>query len=443
MLTDDQTRDGYTTYIFTNISVLPIAYFLFFVFSSRFGIYEAPSEYTIYRIIYLVSKVIFATFSTLIGIIFILKINYFNQEALKIQILLVWIGISLLRVQKVLSHRAAIKSGKDRLEILVIGTGNRAKHLVNALQKGIRWGVNIVGFLDSDQSMVGSTIVEGKKVIGTIQDIHDTLKSHVVDEVIIAIPRAMISNMDAIAIACEQEGVRLRVMVDFFDVTMARIRYSEIESIPILTLDPVAHDELFILAKRIFDFIVTLSAMPIMLLVMGAVSIAVKLDSRGPIFFKQMRVGKNKRLFNMYKFRSMYVGSDAKIDELEHLNEANGPIFKIANDPRVTRVGRFIRKYSLDELPQLFNVLRGDMSLVGPRPMSVRDVNLFDKGIQRKRFSMKPGLTCLWQISGRSSLPFDKWLELDLKYIENWSFFKDIVILVKTIPVVIAGSGAM
>lgn len=145
----------------------------------------------------------------------------------------------------------------------------------------------------------------------------------------------------------------------------------------------------------------------------------------------------------MLKFRSMVVDAEAKMKEIEHLNEAEGPIFKIERDPRVTRVGEFIRKTSLDEFPQLLNVIRGHMSLVGPRPMSQRDVELFDTGIQRKRFSVKPGLTCIWQISGRSNLPFEKWLELDLKYIDGWSLWLDLKILLLTIPIVLKGSGAV
>ena len=145
----------------------------------------------------------------------------------------------------------------------------------------------------------------------------------------------------------------------------------------------------------------------------------------------------------MFKFRSMYVDAEERLKEIEHLNEADGPIFKIKDDPRTTRVGRFIRKTSIDELPQLINVLRGEMSLVGPRPMSLRDVDRFDRGIQRKRFSVQPGLTCLWQISGRSNLPFEKWLELDLEYITNWNFWLDVQILFKTIPAVLKSRGAV
>jgi lipopolysaccharide/colanic/teichoic acid biosynthesis glycosyltransferase len=182
--------------------------------------------------------------------------------------------------------------------------------------------------------------------------------------------------------------------------------------------------------------------MPFILPLLAIVAVAIKRDSPGPALFKQLRVGQNKRRFLLYKFRTMLDGSERMQNEVEHLNEAAGPIFKITNDPRVTRVGRILRRASLDELPQLFNVLRGEMSLVGPRPMSVRDVNLFDRGIQRKRFSVKPGLTCLWQVSGRSNLPFEKWLELDLWYIEHWSLLLDLKILLKTIPAVFRGTGA-
>jgi lipopolysaccharide/colanic/teichoic acid biosynthesis glycosyltransferase len=190
------------------------------------------------------------------------------------------------------------------------------------------------------------------------------------------------------------------------------------------------------------DVIVAALIIPLLLPLVALIALAIKLDSSGPVFFVQERVGRRKRHFRMLKFRTMVEDADRRQAEFEHLNEAAGPIFKIANDPRITRVGYLLRRSSLDELPQLLHVLTGEMSLVGPRPMSLRDVDLFDQGIQRRRFSVKPGLTCLWQVSGRSELPFSKWLELDLAYIENWSLRLDVTILIKTIPSVLGGKGA-
>jgi exopolysaccharide biosynthesis polyprenyl glycosylphosphotransferase len=216
----------------------------------------------------------------------------------------------------------------------------------------------------------------------------------------------------------------------------------EVDEVPLLTFEPVAQEEWKLLLKRAIDLGLTLAAMPVVLPLMAVVAGAIRLDSPGPVLFKQPRVGQNKRRFVLYKFRTMIEGSERLQGDLEHLNEAQGPIFKIANDPRVTRVGRILRRTSLDELPQLFNVLRGEMSLVGPRPMSLRDVSLFDRGVQRKRFSVRPGITCLWQVSGRSNLPFSKWLELDLWYIEHWSLLLDLKMLLRTIPAVLRGTGA-
>jgi exopolysaccharide biosynthesis polyprenyl glycosylphosphotransferase len=285
--------------------------------------------------------------------------------------------------------------------------------------------------------------VDTRQILGTVDQIESILQKNVVDEVIIAVPRTLLQDTQVIADACEEEGVTLRFMADVFDLRVSRMALTQLDEIPLLSFEPVAQNESKLVVKRIFDLVVTLCAMPLIAPVMLAVAIAIKLDSPGPVFFTQQRVGFRKRLFKMYKFRSMYADAEKRMAEIEHLNEAEGPIFKMANDPRVTRVGRFIRKTSLDELPQLFNVLRGHMSLVGPRPMSQRDVSLFDRSIQRKRFSVRPGLTCLWQVSGRSNLPFEKWLELDLMYIESWSLSLDFKVLLKTIPTVLMRNGAV
>jgi exopolysaccharide biosynthesis polyprenyl glycosylphosphotransferase len=299
-----------------------------------------------------------------------------------------------------------------------------------------------VGYLDLDANLVGESI-GGSDVLGVVDDISAVLKANVIDEVILAIPRAMISDVEKIAYVCEEEGVRFRIMADVFNVQVPRMELVYFGSLPLLTLHPVVQEEWKVLVKRIVDLAITILLLPAVLALTAAIAVAIRLDTEGPVFFVQERVGLKKRLFRMYKFRTMVVGSEKMMKEIEGKNEAEGPIFKIAHDPRITRVGKFLRRTSLDELPQVFNVLRGDMSLVGPRPMSVRDVSLFDKGIQRKRFSVKPGITCLWQVSGRSLLPFSKWLELDLYYISNWSLGLDFKILWKTIPAVLRGTGAM
>jgi exopolysaccharide biosynthesis polyprenyl glycosylphosphotransferase len=231
-------------------------------------------------------------------------------------------------------------------------------------------------------------------------------------------------------------------MADFYDFDAARVSLATVNKIPLLTFESVAMSEFSLMIRRIFDMIVVLAFSPLIALILLILAAAIKLDSPGPVFFLQERVGLHKRRFKMIKLRTMVVDAEARMKEVEHLNEAKGPNFKIKDDPRITRVGGFLRKSSLDELPQLINVLRGQMSLVGPRPMSVRDVDLFDSAIQRKRFSARPGMTCLWQISGRSDLDFDDWLKLDLYYIDNWSIWLDLKILVKTIPCVLRGSGA-
>jgi lipopolysaccharide/colanic/teichoic acid biosynthesis glycosyltransferase len=191
------------------------------------------------------------------------------------------------------------------------------------------------------------------------------------------------------------------------------------------------------------DIIISAGALILLVPFFVIVGILIKLDSPGPIFFVQERMGYNKRRFKFYKFRTMAKDAEKKQKEIEHLNELSGPVFKIKDDPRVTKIGKILRKTSIDELPQLFNTLKGDMSLVGPRPLPVRDYELFDENWQKRRLSVRPGITCLWQSSGRNDLPFDKWIELDMEYIDNWSLLLDLKILIKTIPAVIRGTGAM
>lgn len=428
---------------FPHVVLLPFILFFLSFFLFNFGVYQGLRTTSIFIYGWSLARALVIGHVILFTLLFLLKIQYVSRMIIITFASLDFVILIVTRIGIVWWYFKKFPQKKENnLKVLIIGTGERAKRLSVALCQNSEWGVDIVGHLDPDPTRVGSQVLDSQ-VIGTVESISSVLKNRVIDEVILSIPRNMIEDVDEIAHACEEEGVKLRLMADVFDLHVARMRLVNLGEIPLLTLEPVARNELKLIVKRLMDLILTLTTMPIFLPVMGIITLAIKIDSPGPVFFVQERVGLNKRTFHMYKFRSMYSGSEEKMKELEGMNEAEGPIFKITNDPRITKVGRFLRKTSLDELPQLFNVIRGYMSIVGPRPMSLRDVNLFDKGIQRKRFSVRPGLTCLWQISGRSNLPFSKWIELDLTYIENWSLGLDIKILLKTIPVVLKGTGAV
>jgi exopolysaccharide biosynthesis polyprenyl glycosylphosphotransferase len=393
------------------------------------------------QIIWLILKDQLILFTICMGFIFVLKLTFVSR--------FVVVGYFMFVSMALISTRLFIVwwyFGRDRtkkhfsLKILIIGSGRRARLLADQLRNESEWGVSIVGFLDPEGWCAGRRKEDA--ILGEVHDISRVLRDNVVDEVIVAVPRSLVDDVQRIGAACQEEGVKLRFMADFYDFDAARVSLATVNKIPLLTFESVAMSEFSLMIRRIFDMIVVLAFSPLIALILLILAAAIKLDSPGPVFFLQERVGLHKRRFKMIKLRTMVVDAEARMKEVEHLNEAKGPNFKIKDDPRITRVGGFLRKSSLDELPQLINVLRGQMSLVGPRPMSVRDVDLFDSAIQRKRFSARPGMTCLWQISGRSDLDFDDWLKLDLYYIDNWSIWLDLKILVKTIPCVLRGSGA-
>jgi exopolysaccharide biosynthesis polyprenyl glycosylphosphotransferase len=388
-----------------------------------------------------VARAVTVALALLLATLFVLNIQYVSRAVVAVFAVVDFVALTAIRFGLVWYFRRSLRRGELFRRILIVGSGTRARRLADSLMANSEWGIKIVGHLDPDPMRVGERVLEAH-VLGTVSDIGWVLKENVIDDVILAIPRAMIPDVDKIARACEEEGVKLGFMADVFDVHVARTHLAQFAGIPLLILEPVAQEPWKLLVKRLIDLGFALVTLPLVLVVVGAIALAIKLDSPGPIFFVQDRVGLHKRRIRMLKFRTMVVGADKLQAQFEHLNEAQGPIFKIANDPRITRVGRLLRRSSLDELPQVFHVLTGEMSLVGPRPMSLRDVDLFDRGIQRKRFSVKPGLTCLWQVSGRSNLPFSKWLELDLEYIERWSLGLDLKILFKTVPAVLTGRGA-
>ncbi|KAB2669670.1 MAG: sugar transferase [Verrucomicrobia bacterium] len=271
----------------------------------------------------------------------------------------------------------------------------------------------------------------------------DLLHRHSVNAVIIAPRQTLFGALERTIQLCELEGVEVWLLADFFQTRISHVTVAEIHGHPMLVFS-AGHDASWqAIAKGVIDFAGALAMIVALSPVMLAAAIAVRLTSAGPVFFRQQRAGLNGRPFTMLKFRSMVTNAEQLKQELAALNEMSGPVFKVSNDPRVTRVGRFLRKWSIDELPQLFNVLRGEMSLVGPRPLPVDEVERFDDLAHRRRLSVKPGLTCLWQISGRNNVSdFREWVRLDLEYIDNWSLWLDIKILLFTVPAVFSGAGA-
>jgi exopolysaccharide biosynthesis polyprenyl glycosylphosphotransferase len=264
-----------------------------------------------------------------------------------------------------------------------------------------------------------------------------------VDEVFITLPRDKYGPVvDTIVRLCEEQGIVVRLQSDLFALKVARWHVDELNGMPIVTIRSGPSDSWQLVFKRALDLcgsaVLLLALAPVFAIVAGLI----RLDSPGPVFFKQERVGMNKRRFQLFKFRTMVNDAEKQQQMLESLNEAKGPVFKIKNDPRITRIGKFLRRYSIDELPQLVNVLKGEMSLVGPRPLPVRDIERIETQSHKRRLSMKPGVTCLWQVNGRSDVNFSRWVQMDLEYIDNWTLGLDLKILMKTIPAVLKGSGA-
>lgn len=428
-------------HLYSHLFIVPLILALVTGTLTYFGGYRSPYETSLVAYVWSVLRAIVVTFGVLLAMLFFLQIEYVSRMVIVVFATLEFGMLVCVRMLVAAMLKAQVKSGRKRYRVLIVGSRSRARELVEALCNEMFGGIEVVGFVDPDPSRVGLRVFD-IPVIGTVESIHECLKHNVIDEVIIAIPRSLLRDAESIAQACEEEGIKLRFMADVFNIQVANVTLSKVKGIPLLTMEPVSQDRQQLLAKRLFDFSCTVVAMPFLLPLFLLVAIAIKLDSPGPVFFIQQRVGLRKHIFPMFKFRSMYIDAEERLKELEHLNEAEGPIFKMKNDPRITMVGRFLRKTSIDELPQLLNVLRGEMSLVGPRPMSQRDVELFDRGMQRKRFSVQPGITCIWQVSGRSNLTFDQWLELDLKYIDNWSFWLDLKLLFKTVPAVLTSRGA-
>jgi exopolysaccharide biosynthesis polyprenyl glycosylphosphotransferase len=300
----------------------------------------------------------------------------------------------------------------------------------------------MLGFVDNDPEFAKAEVA-GAPWLGGIDDLPYIVASQVIDEVVIALPiKSHYSQIESAVVVLEEQGITTHVLSDLFPQKLARSQPVDLGGMPIVSLHSAPTFTWRTEAKRIFDLVVASILLVLTAPLFLLTALAIKLDSAGPIFFVQERVGLSKRRFRMIKFRTMSADAEARMKDIEHLNEKTGPIFKIKNDPRITTLGKWLRRTSIDELPQLVNVFFGDMSIVGPRPLSVRDAVRMEEAWQKRRFSVKPGLTCLWQVSGRSNLSFEQWMHLDLEYIDRWSLGLDATILLRTIPAIVLARGA-
>ena len=333
--------------------------------------------------------------------------------------------------------------GHNLRYLLILGTNPRAIEFARRIESRPELGYRVLGFVDDEWPGLPSFTAAQYSICCNFDGLSEYLRRNIVDEVAIYLPvRSFYEHTSQVVALCEQHGIALRFASDMFNLKFAQSRADELDGNAHITAYSGSLDVWPSLVKRGLDVAVSFVLVIVLAPLLAAVALLVKLTSKGPVLFRQERVGLNKRRFQIYKFRTMVPNADKMLPDLEMMNEVAGPVFKIKNDPRMTRIGRLLRRASIDELPQLFNVLKGDMSLVGPRPLPVRDYEGFNEDWQRRRFSIRPGITCLWQVNGRSSVSFEKWMQLDLQYIDQWSLWLDLKILVLTVPAVLKGSGA-
>jgi exopolysaccharide biosynthesis polyprenyl glycosylphosphotransferase len=335
------------------------------------------------------------------------------------------------------------RRGRNLRNLVIVGCGTRGARLGAEIWNRPELGYLLLGYVDDIEPPRNPLHGAAEKLLGRLGDAERILSEQQVDEVVICLPlRSQYEEISRIISLAAARGLHVRMLADFFELRLINAQVEMLDAIPIVNLTSSGPASWGLMAKRAMDVVLAGAGLLLLAPIFVVVGIAVALDSAGPVFFVQERVGLGRRRFSMWKFRTMVQDAEARVAALEERNEVKGAAFKISHDPRVTRIGRFLRKLSLDELPQLFNVLRGDMSLVGPRPLPVRDVERIAEPWQHRRFSMKPGLTCLWQVSGRHEITFDHWMELDLQYIDRWSPALDLEIVMKTVPAVLRGVGA-
>ena len=376
----------------------------------------------------------------MVFITFFLQPLYYSRLIFFYAALLIIVILSLARLVRTIIIDWLRQRGAGVDRVIIVGAGETGRTVMANLVAQPMLGYKVVGFVD-DNPDKGNVDMGPIKGLGSIDNLPRLITELEADEVIITLPWMSHRKIMSILAQCERKNVRARIVPDLFQMRLSQVDIEDLNGIPLLGVRDQTITGMNLVLKRSIDLVVVILGLVILSPLLAVIGLAIKLDSHGPIIFRQTRIGKNGREFDMYKFRSMQQDAEEKLAELEAHNEAQGPLFKMREDPRRTRVGKWLRKTSLDELPQLYNILRGEMSLVGPRPHLPDEISRYQPW-HRKRLEVAPGLTGLPQVSGRSNLSFDETAFLDLYYIQNWSLSLDIMILLRTVPRALSGDGA-
>jgi exopolysaccharide biosynthesis polyprenyl glycosylphosphotransferase len=406
-------------------------------FNSLNKLYETHREFVEHHEISQVMKSIAWAVVLVLVFVYSIKIEGFPRSVFILMVVLTTVFLTMWRIVKRWCVDMLVANGYNNSNVVIVGAGKVGRMLASEIERRPRLGFRIVGFLDD---MKTTADLDGRyKVIGRLSDLGAVVARNFVTKVFITIhPEGNVFH--EMLEAAREHKVAVRVVPQAFDKASGEFFKYNIGFVPVIEYCDVGQNRRQF-GKRVFDMIVSFLGIIVLAPVFVVIAVLIKFDSPGPVFYFADRYGCGGRLFKMWKFRSMVVGADKKREELKSKNEVDGPIFKIKQDPRVTHLGRFLRKYSFDELPQIFNVLAGQMSLVGPRPFIVAEVDQEDLK-QLKRLQVRPGITGLWQVKGRNDLPFEQLIKWDTWYINNWSFTLDLEILFETIPVVLKGKGA-
>lgn len=409
---------------------------------SAFGLYDHSVDWNTYP------KAVDVLKATSIGTCVIVALSVpFEISFVGARFMLIfWTSVSLLSFcGRLIARKLMVRynSREERLtRILIVGANSRAVRIARQIDTEQELGCRLGGFID-DTAIHAQDFEElGYKLVAGYQDLADYLGKTPIDEVLVCLPlRSRYEDIANVVSVCEEQGIAVGILRDLFSWNLTTSSVRQIGEQTIVTVRPHAINGGRAATKRLLDVLISAVLIVLLLPVFIIAALAIKLTSPGPVIFSQERIGLNKRRFRMLKFRTMGVGAEQQQAALEHFNEAAGPVFKINADPRITPIGKFLRKSSIDELPQLINVLKGEMSLVGPRPLPTRDYEGFSQDWHRRRVSIRPGITGLWQINGRDQSSFDEWVKLDLEYIDRWSLWLDFQVLLRTLPAVLRGTG--